>query len=170
MVPGSTLIYGSVLSIVTLRPRLSSSAPRDAAASPLPREETTPPVTKINLVFTVAINSFHPICLADNVPRRANPPPYRLRSTIRRLPPHKSDNRFATRAVARDSRSFPARSAAAAQSAAENRGEKHKGRDADNPTSAFPPRRLFWRESPPRRRAGRESARAKNKARSRRCR
>jgi hypothetical protein len=36
---------------VTFKPRLSSRAPMDAEASPFPREETTPPVTKMNLVF-----------------------------------------------------------------------------------------------------------------------
>src|SRR5215467_6535523 len=112
MVPGSTLMYGSILSIVTLRPRLSSSAPMDAAASPLPSEETTPPVTKINLVFTVAIDSFQPHCFAGNFLRRADRPLYQLRSTVRQLPLRISDNRFATRAVALGFRSFPARFAA----------------------------------------------------------
>ena len=31
----------------TRSPRISRSAPKDAAVSPLPNEETTPPVTKI---------------------------------------------------------------------------------------------------------------------------
>jgi hypothetical protein len=53
IVPGSTLMYGSSLSIVIFSPRASIRAPIDAAASPLPREETTPPVTKTNLGFTV---------------------------------------------------------------------------------------------------------------------
>src|SRR5918993_2309751 len=35
--------------MVTLSPRASSSAPIDAAASPLPRDDTTPPVTKMYL-------------------------------------------------------------------------------------------------------------------------
>jgi hypothetical protein len=35
----------------TFKPRASIRAPIDAAASPFPREETTPPVIKINLVF-----------------------------------------------------------------------------------------------------------------------
>src|SRR5580700_7414954 len=47
MVPGSTLRYGSHFCRVTLRPRLSSKQPMEAAATPFPREETTPPVTKI---------------------------------------------------------------------------------------------------------------------------
>ena len=36
-----------------LRPRPSSNAPIEAAASPLPTDETTPPVTKMNLVRLV---------------------------------------------------------------------------------------------------------------------
>src|SRR5580704_6137855 len=47
MVPGSTLRYGSHFWRVTRRPRLSSKQPMEAAATPFPREETTPPVTKI---------------------------------------------------------------------------------------------------------------------------
>jgi hypothetical protein len=50
MVPGSTLRYGSSLTIEILRPRDSSMAAREEAAMPLPREETTPPVTKMYLV------------------------------------------------------------------------------------------------------------------------
>src|SRR5258708_28092244 len=46
MVPGSTLRYGSNFIRLTLSPRLSSRQPMDAAARPLPREDTTPPVTK----------------------------------------------------------------------------------------------------------------------------
>src|SRR4030066_1178498 len=53
MVPGSTLIYGSSLSIVTLRPRDSRMAASEAAAMPFPREETTPPVMKMYLVMRV---------------------------------------------------------------------------------------------------------------------
>ncbi len=43
-------MYGSNLTAVTLRPRAWRSAPIEAAESPLPKEETTPPVTKMNLV------------------------------------------------------------------------------------------------------------------------
>src|SRR5215469_65984 len=46
MVPGSTLRYGSNFIMFTRRPRLSSKQPIDAAASPLPKLDTTPPVTK----------------------------------------------------------------------------------------------------------------------------
>src|SRR6185295_2876861 len=49
MVPGSTLMYGSSLMLVTRMPRDSRIAAREAAAMPFPREETTPPVTKTYL-------------------------------------------------------------------------------------------------------------------------
>src|SRR5207253_3649500 len=47
MVPASTLMYGSIFCSVTRKPRDSSSAPIEAAARPLPRDDTTPPVTKM---------------------------------------------------------------------------------------------------------------------------
>ena len=50
MVPGSILIYGSNFIIVTDSPLHSNNVPIDAAAIPLPKEDTTPPVTKITLV------------------------------------------------------------------------------------------------------------------------
>src|SRR5580700_6425884 len=46
MVPGSTLRYGSNFIMLTRSPRLSSRQPMEAAARPLPRLDTTPPVTK----------------------------------------------------------------------------------------------------------------------------
>jgi hypothetical protein len=49
MVPASTFMYGSHFTMRTLKPRLSSSAPKEEAATPLPRLEHTPPETKINL-------------------------------------------------------------------------------------------------------------------------
>src|SRR5262245_18295124 len=39
--------------MLILRPRASRMAPRDAAAMPLPSEETTPPVTQIKRVIVV---------------------------------------------------------------------------------------------------------------------
>src|SRR5437667_1045414 len=54
MVPGSTLMYGSSLMLVTRMPRDSRIAAREAAAMPFPREETTPPVTKTYLVIYLA--------------------------------------------------------------------------------------------------------------------
>lgn len=50
IVPGSTFRYGSSFCIVTRRPRAFSSAPRLEAVRPLPRDEATPPVTKMCLV------------------------------------------------------------------------------------------------------------------------
>src|ERR1022692_2205746 len=44
-------MYGSSLRLVTRMPREARIAARDAAAMPFPREETTPPVTKTNLVM-----------------------------------------------------------------------------------------------------------------------
>src|SRR5215208_7188659 len=51
IVPGSTLRYGSNFWHVTFNPRLSSRQPMEAAAIPLPSDDTTPPVTKINLAI-----------------------------------------------------------------------------------------------------------------------
>src|SRR6185437_8965458 len=51
IVPGSTLMYGSSLRLVTRMPREVRIAASDAAAMPFPNEETTPPVTKTNLVM-----------------------------------------------------------------------------------------------------------------------
>src|SRR5580765_881745 len=53
MVPASTLMYGSIFCSVTRSPRDSRSEPIEAAASPLPREDTTPPVTKMNFALTL---------------------------------------------------------------------------------------------------------------------
>src|SRR5712671_4102019 len=50
-VPGSTFRYGSNFCRLTRSPRLSSRQPIDDAAIPLPREETTPPVTKMYLAI-----------------------------------------------------------------------------------------------------------------------
>jgi hypothetical protein len=49
MVPGSTFKYGSSFLSRTEKPLAWSSAPNDAEVSPFPREDTTPPVMKINL-------------------------------------------------------------------------------------------------------------------------
>src|SRR5271165_3973231 len=50
MVPGSTLMYGSSLHIVTRRPRHLRSRPSEEAVRPFPSELETPPVTKMNLL------------------------------------------------------------------------------------------------------------------------
>src|ERR1700733_13071591 len=47
MVPGSTFRYGSNFIRLSFPPRLSSKQPIDAADRPLPRLDTTPPVTKM---------------------------------------------------------------------------------------------------------------------------
>ncbi|MNT89609.1 hypothetical protein D3C72_2303690 [compost metagenome] len=47
------MMYGSSLMRVTWRPRDSRIAASEAEAIPLPREDTTPPVTKTNLVMPV---------------------------------------------------------------------------------------------------------------------
>src|SRR4051812_4982490 len=49
IVPGSTLMYGSNFWTWTFNPRAFSRRPSEAAVMPLPREETTPPVTKTYL-------------------------------------------------------------------------------------------------------------------------
>src|SRR5262245_23228642 len=57
MVPASTLMYGSIFCRVTRKPRASSSAPIEAAARPLPSDDTTPPVTR--MYFGANSSSFH---------------------------------------------------------------------------------------------------------------
>ena len=41
---------GQIFESVTLKPRFFNNRPKDAAVIPFPKEETTPPVTKIYLV------------------------------------------------------------------------------------------------------------------------
>src|SRR3979409_1635587 len=55
MVPGWRLVWGARWGRVSLMPRDSRIAARDAEAIPLPREETTPPVTKINFVIPYSL-------------------------------------------------------------------------------------------------------------------
>src|ERR1700752_2148034 len=55
MVPASTLMYGSSFWSVTRKPRASSSEPMEADASPLPSDDTTPPVTKMYFVGTSSL-------------------------------------------------------------------------------------------------------------------
>src|SRR6478752_8035176 len=52
--------------MVTLRPRSTSSRPNDAAAMPFPREDTTPPVTKMYLV------ALGPVVIRPVLERRAS--------------------------------------------------------------------------------------------------
>lgn len=51
--------------MVTLRPRDSKIDARDAAAMPLPKEETTPPVTNMYLVMLVR-TSLNPLFYLNN--------------------------------------------------------------------------------------------------------
>jgi hypothetical protein len=46
-------MYGSTLISDTVSPLASNKAPIEAAAIPLPRDETTPPVMKMYLVFAI---------------------------------------------------------------------------------------------------------------------
>src|SRR6187200_640412 len=56
IVPGSTLIYGSNFWTWTFRPRAFRSRPSEAAVMPLPRDETTPPVTNTYFVGRARIS------------------------------------------------------------------------------------------------------------------
>src|SRR5438552_19045009 len=47
-------MYGSIFCSVTRKPRASRSDPIEAAARPLPNDDTTPPVTKMYFVATSA--------------------------------------------------------------------------------------------------------------------
>src|SRR3954452_12351796 len=58
-------MYGSSLMRVTLRPRDSRIAAREAEAIPLPREDTTPPVTKTNLVMSFGRPGFREVVMRD---------------------------------------------------------------------------------------------------------
>src|SRR3989442_14902551 len=59
MVPGSTLRYGSNFCNATFRPRFSNSVPSEAAVSPLPKELTTPPVTKMYFTSYLRVTWLH---------------------------------------------------------------------------------------------------------------
>src|SRR5215217_1727717 len=60
IVPGSTFRYGSNFCAWIVSPRALSSRPSDAATMPLPRPETTPPVTKTYFVGRIANSGIHP--------------------------------------------------------------------------------------------------------------
>src|SRR5579862_2287565 len=68
MVPGSTFRYGSNFIRLTFKPRLSSRHPIDAAASPLPKEDTTPPVTKMYFADIASSLYFGLVNCAAGVP------------------------------------------------------------------------------------------------------
>src|SRR5690348_6109367 len=68
-------MYGSNLISATCRPRFSSRQPIDEAARPLPRLETTPPVTKMYLGIrspwiTTHFLLRHLCCHSQLLPRR----------------------------------------------------------------------------------------------------
>src|SRR3989442_6227604 len=93
-------MYGSHFWIVTLRPRSTSRRPSDAAAMPLPRELTTPPVTKM---YFVELTDSPPSVAASAPLRRTGDPP-RCPRPGRRTPPtapRRSAGRAATAAAAR---------------------------------------------------------------------
>src|SRR5215213_7567179 len=66
---------------VTLRPRDSRIAAKEAEAIPLPREDTTPPVTKTNLVMSGTNRKFVEVVNGDYT---GCPPAYLSRSHISR--------------------------------------------------------------------------------------
>src|SRR2546422_3365486 len=93
-------MYGSNFWIVTLRPRSTSRRRSDAAAIPLPRELTTPPVTKM---YFVELTDSPPSVAASAPLRRTGDPP-RCPRPGRRTPPtapRRSAGRAATAAAAR---------------------------------------------------------------------
>src|ERR671931_1880495 len=73
IVPGSTLRYGSNFCACTRRPRAFNSRPSDAATIPLPRAETTPPVTKTYFVGRVAELTGQPLAYEQAKGRRGKP-------------------------------------------------------------------------------------------------
>src|SRR2546426_3905697 len=93
-------MYGSHFWVVTLRPRSTSRRRSDAAAMPLPRELTTPPVTKM---YFVELTDSPPSVAASAPLRRTGDPP-RCPRPGRRTPPtapRRSAGRAATAAAAR---------------------------------------------------------------------
>src|SRR5580704_11174850 len=78
MVPGSTLMYGSSLHMVTRRPRHLRSRPSEEAVRPLPSELETPPVTKMNLLTPPAgRRTSSQLLVAPFHDNRPNPPMWR---------------------------------------------------------------------------------------------
>src|SRR5579863_1672495 len=130
MVPGSTFKYGSNFCRVTRSPRLSSKQPMEAAAMPLPRDDTTPPVT--NMYLVAGINSAPTsIMMVQTAWRHArDPEAYRRRKTHSRFPRRGCDGHSPTPATAPDVR--PARGDPQEDQCrqAETRAGKHKDRCA----------------------------------------
>src|SRR6478752_6490523 len=83
-------MYGSNFCIVTVRPRSTSRRPSEAAAIPFPREETTPPVTKMYLVAFWLVLIVFPLARSAIVSGlERDPRPYRSRGGrhVRAVPP-----------------------------------------------------------------------------------
>src|SRR6516165_4967110 len=81
IVPGSTFRYGSNFWQATLSPRLSRRQPMDAAAMPLPSDDTTPPVTKMYLAisfYPLQDGSVKKMSNSSQVVRRVNSQRFRL--------------------------------------------------------------------------------------------
>src|SRR6202140_4519497 len=72
MVPGSTLRKGSSFCIPTCRPRALRIVPIEAAVIPLPREETTPPVTNTNFAMRRASRGGLSDCISRLLRRRTD--------------------------------------------------------------------------------------------------
>ena len=65
---------GSYFKISTLKPLLFNSMPMEAAVTPLPSDDTTPPATKIN--FAITFSSCNSCCKAEQSKKAKNKIPY----------------------------------------------------------------------------------------------
>src|SRR5258708_32855830 len=100
MVPGSTFKYGSNFCSVTRNPRLSSRHPMEAAAMPLPRDETTPPVTNMYLAIGIPSVFISTKTVQKVQPLVRDPAAYRRPETRTRFLPRGYDTRFRGLAIA----------------------------------------------------------------------
>src|SRR5215831_12447021 len=125
MVPGSTFKYGSNFSRFTVNPRLSNRHPIEADAKPLPSDETTPPVTKINFF---SINKRSPRLSATSSDRLECRSPM-IRSQLRQ---REYDIHARALAIVQVSRQLPEECARALQIFSENPRGKRTDRDGEN--------------------------------------
>src|SRR5262245_3058336 len=109
----------------------------EAEAKPLPKEDTTPPVTKINFVFTPAIFTLQFLYSSNNFPPLPDPLAYRPPPTVHPRPQRKSGGRRPRPGAARDFRFAPAPWDAAGQTSSENLADKHRFQYGDDPITAF---------------------------------
>src|SRR5260370_40394803 len=100
MVPGSTFRYGSNFCSVTRSPRLSSRHPMDAAAMPLPRDETTPPVTNMYLAIGIPSVFISTKTVQKVQPLVRDPAAYPRPETRTRFLPRGYDTHFRGPAIA----------------------------------------------------------------------